>query len=238
METILLSLLVFLVSYVSGLPVSPAIPISQPPDDPWRDEPGGRGTFGLMRSCVLTLTLCVYTEAIHLNVDPSGQMKTLMRRKVLWSFIALFSPEIVVLSAYQQWFQTKDLQLKFDKYKPSPSMEQQADEGETFSCIKRHRKDMSVGWFVVMGGTTVNGRRHVLTPLGAEFLMKLGLWKPLDAAVIQDKGKADSIAKFIVCVQAAWMIVQCGLRKIAGLPITLIELNALVHVMCAFLLVE
>jgi hypothetical protein len=87
-----------------------------------------------------------------------------------------------------------------------------------------------------MGGTTVNGRRHVLTPLGAEFLMNLGLWKPLDPAVIQDKGKADSIAKFIVCVQAAWMIVQCGLRKIAGLPITLIELNALVHVMCAFLL--
>lgn len=83
-------------------------------------------------------------EAIHLNVDPSGKIKTLFRRKVLWSFIALFSPEIVVLSAYQQWFQTKELQAKFDKYKQNESMEQQIEEGETFSCMKRHRKDMSV----------------------------------------------------------------------------------------------
>lgn len=33
----------------------------------WIDDPDGRGTFTIVSSCVLTLSLCVYT-AIHLNV--------------------------------------------------------------------------------------------------------------------------------------------------------------------------
>lgn len=86
-----------------------------------------------------------------------------------------------------------------------------------------------------MGGVEI-GKKHVLTPRGAQLMMKSRYWEAPDSKLIEDKGNADFVAKLIVCVQAAWMIVQCMLRKLEGLPVTLIELNALIHVICAFLL--
>jgi Zn-dependent protease len=56
---------------------------------PWVDDPSGRGTWNLLYSCGFTLVLCVWTS-IHLNVPP-------------WVVIALFAPEVVVLTAFQQW---------------------------------------------------------------------------------------------------------------------------------------
>ena len=33
----------------------------------WQPEPGNRGTYGLLSSCVITMVLCVWT-AVHLNI--------------------------------------------------------------------------------------------------------------------------------------------------------------------------
>ncbi|KAM7213642.1 hypothetical protein V8F06_010963 [Rhypophila decipiens] len=35
----------------------------------WVQEPDGRGSFGILKSCVITLVLCMYT-ALHLNIPP------------------------------------------------------------------------------------------------------------------------------------------------------------------------
>lgn len=50
---------------------------------------------------------------------------------------------------------------------------------------------------------------------------------------IVDKGKADTLTKCLVCTQALWMTVNCLSRKIFGLHITLLELNVVMHVLCA-----
>jgi hypothetical protein len=66
-------------------------------------DPAGRGTVGLVSSCVLTLFLCVYT-AIHLNVIPAG---TSWRKRLLyqigWAMLAMFAPEFVLWRAITQW---------------------------------------------------------------------------------------------------------------------------------------
>ena len=111
-----------------------------------------------------------------------------------------------------------------------------------------------------MGGTTIvkggRGAQCTLTPEGFEYLLDVGILKPscVDTATILDKGKADFLAKFLVscllsyyqssladrciqvCVQAAWMILQCILRRMNDLPVTLIELNALSHVVIALVM--
>jgi hypothetical protein len=81
-------------------------------------------------------------------------------------------------------------------------------------------------------------RQCTLTPEGFEYLLDLNILKSdcVDTATILDKGKADFLAKFLVCVQAAWMVIQCILRKLKGLPITLIELNTLLHVIIALIM--
>ncbi|KAK4451964.1 hypothetical protein QBC34DRAFT_377934 [Podospora aff. communis PSN243] len=75
----------------------------------WHPEPGGRGTYGLVSSCIITMALCVWT-AVHLNVpEQSGghnikympSFKTL--RKLRWLSIGLFAPEIVTWTAFEQY---------------------------------------------------------------------------------------------------------------------------------------
>ena len=52
---------------------------------------------------------------------------------------------------------------------------------------------------------------------------------------IQDKSKADGLAKTLVCVQALWFCAQCISRVTQQLPITLLELNTFAHSICALL---
>lgn len=105
---------------------------------------------------------------------------------------------------------------------------------------------MEGAFFAVMGGFVVNvgdpeaGEdsesltcHRALTSEGfLHYLSKDQI--PLDSInkkEIVDKGKADIIAKFLVCLQALWMVIQASVRKARGLPITLLELHVVIQVM-------
>ncbi|KAF8534640.1 hypothetical protein BDD12DRAFT_895439 [Trichophaea hybrida] len=204
--------------------------------------------------------LCVWT-AVHLNVDPDANPTRTFRRKLLWVFIGLFCPEIVLASSYEQWQKSHELHQRIEDRdctaEDSFGQEKEEDEAPLSargrmwrSLIKRWRKSrqerafsMTCSFFIVMGGVTIakedyenkNRNQYTLTPEGFEYLLDLGILESscVDTATILDKGKADFLAKFLVCVQAAWMVLQCILRKLKGLPVTLIELNVLLHVIIA-----
>ncbi|MCJ1293181.1 hypothetical protein MMC34_004734 [Xylographa carneopallida] len=53
---------------------------------------------------------------------------------------------------------------------------------------------------------------------------------------IQDKSKANGLAKFLVCIQALWFCIQCISRLAQGLPISLLEVNTAVHAICTLLI--
>jgi len=81
----------------------------------WVPEPQGRGTWSLLYSCVFTLIICVWTS-IHLNVPPPGEtQRAHWFRKLKWLMIALFAPEVVVYTAFQQWFAAKMFLRKLNK---------------------------------------------------------------------------------------------------------------------------
>jgi hypothetical protein len=54
----------------------------------------------------------------------------------------------------------------------------------------------------------------------------------LSAASIQDKSKADGFAKTIVCLQAVWFFAQIIGRLAMQYPVSLLELNTLLHALC------
>jgi hypothetical protein len=59
----------------------------------WNPEPGGRGTIGLVWSCLATIFICVWT-ALHLNLpgeDESNSKR--MRRQAKNVLVGLFAPE-------------------------------------------------------------------------------------------------------------------------------------------------
>ncbi|THZ14697.1 hypothetical protein D6C91_07176 [Aureobasidium pullulans] len=68
----------------------------------WHPEPHGRGTFGLLSSCITTLVLCVYT-AVHLNIPEHGKERQQYFRKFGWVVLGLLAPEIVAWNAWEQY---------------------------------------------------------------------------------------------------------------------------------------
>ena len=69
----------------------------------WVADPDGRGTFTILSSCVLTLSLCVYT-AIHLNVRPCGQTELQSWIETAkWVVLGVLGPELLVFVAWRQY---------------------------------------------------------------------------------------------------------------------------------------
>ncbi|KAI5810904.1 hypothetical protein DFH27DRAFT_530179 [Peziza echinospora] len=95
-----------------------------------------------------------------------------------------------------------------------------------------------MGGFEVIVGMTPTGQeiRRTITPSGAVLLTRLGYLPHISVEQINDKSKADLLTKALVCFQASWMVVQAIARKIKHLPLTLLELNTVMHVICALLM--
>ena len=69
----------------------------------WVEDPDGRGTFTIASSCVLTLSLCVYT-AIHLNVRPYKMTELQSWTETTkWVVFGILAPELVVFVAWRQY---------------------------------------------------------------------------------------------------------------------------------------
>ena len=75
--------------------------------------------------------------------------------------------------------------------------------------------------------------RLTISPKGVAFLAKYGHVLKIPEDTIRDKSKADMLAKTLVVIQVSWMLIQTIARRIAGYPITLLEVHTLVHVAIA-----
>ena len=129
------------------------------------------------------------------------------------------------------------------------------DTREAMQHHERHllppRWTLAHGFYVVMGGFAFNvdsyavrpyipdkRTRAVITPAGFRFLQRVSpqTISFVEAADIKDKSKADGLKKLFVCMQALWFCVDSLARLAQQLPITLLELNAVAHGLCALLI--
>ena len=78
-----------------------------------------------------------------------------------------------------------------------------------------------------------NRDQATLTTIAIRVLAREGKFLEINPQSINDKSKADFLAKGLVCLQISWVFLQCVARKAAGYPITLLELHTLVHIFCA-----
>ncbi|KAI9837268.1 MAG: hypothetical protein M1819_000342 [Sarea resinae] len=99
---------------------------------------------------------------------------------------------------------------------------------------------MQQAFFTVMGGFAVESSSfcdspaQTFTPAGILELAKAGLLPRISIETIEDKSKADEIAKLFVCVQTAWFLIQSLTRLGEGLPLTLLEIHTLTHILCCW----
>jgi hypothetical protein len=117
----------------------------------------------------------------------------------------------------------------------------------------KHSQGVGADWtmthslFAQMGGfafdTATHGVEYIpgsprlyLTANGVAALARLGRLPRVSRAFISDKSKADGLAKALATVQASWLIVQCLGRTVGGLPVSLLECNALAHALCSLVM--
>lgn len=81
----------------------------------WYSPPNFRGTWDLIISCVLTLSICVWS-ALHLNVFVgSSRRKDRNIRRLRWIVIGIFAPEVVVSTAFAQFLTARWLMHEIGK---------------------------------------------------------------------------------------------------------------------------
>src|SRR5579862_8496084 len=189
-------------------------------------EPSGRGTIGLLNSCISTLILCVWT-AIHMNIPPPG----LGRRRqiwfrVWWALVAIFAPKVVLLRALFQWHTARNLRDMrneiLDQQQANSPQENMATGGHWHEKNKREYWTLEHGFFAVMGGFEVTVREgdqwilddgRTVAPRGILELARLNKLPIVDRDIISGRGKADLLTKVLVVSQVTWMLVQAIGRK-------------------------
>ena len=67
----------------------------------WQPEPSTRGTWSILSTCIITISLCLWT-AVHLNVPPPHRKYAQFWWKLYWLGVGLLAPETV---AYMAWYQ-------------------------------------------------------------------------------------------------------------------------------------
>ena len=77
----------------------------------------------------------------------------------------------------------------------------------------------------------------VITPQGWQFLLKEAedLIPDISAEEIQDKSKADGLAKGVLVLQVLWFCINSGTRIAQELPLSLLEIMTISHGFCALI---
>jgi len=93
-----------------------------------------------------------------------------------------------------------------------------------------------------MGGVAANSKsfhpasRLTFTPIGVLQLARAGLLPDITDDEVEERSKADNLAKIGVCVQVIWFSVQSAVRVSKGLPLTLLEVHTIAHMFCALIM--
>ena len=100
--------------------------------------------------------------------------------------------------------------------------------------------NLQYGFYVTMGGfgyvlddLATSNSYMTLTPNGVIALAGQGYFVDIGHRNIEDKNKANILTKSLICIQVSWLVIQCIARASQGYPLTLLEIHAMVHVVCA-----
>jgi hypothetical protein len=211
--------------------------------------PSGRGTIDLITSCVFTLSLCAWT-AIHLNVPRQG-MSFWRRfvRKLGWALTAAVIPEFVLCLALNQFAEARRASKLRNIASSNVDPIATTAVNHPHAHCSKSRQDLNSanpeqwtlehGYFALMGGFVLHSKYteemsgKTVTLDGVLRFAELGILPNVSRSFIRERSKSNLLAKGLVCFQVSWMLIQTLARKIAGLPVTLLELNTLAHVGCA-----
>lgn len=189
----------------------------------WVEEPDkGRGTFGIISTCLTTIFLCTWT-AVHHDIPGDGQpWHITFLKKVALMAGAVLAPEIVTAWSLYQYLRARSLTAWMEQQKIPWSMDH--------------------SFCLIMGGFTydltdrfpLKGRQLVqtLTISNVQSVVQYGRvdFAAITRKQVKDKSKADGLTKALACFQALYLVIQVIGRVCQRLPVTSLEVSTVGYV--------
>lgn len=208
----------------------------------WTPEPRGRGTWSILSNCIFTLIICIWT-VIHDDVPiKDSHSSTLSFHKITpfsrllsklqWMLYAFLAPEHMIIMAYSQWKRARSLQKEFCSI-----------IGDKRPGSKDDILGLEGSFFVNMGGFSsgpIQPDGEFPDYLDSERFISLvkekGVPDSVNLRLINARGKGDAIGKLLAIIQALSLVIQCLLRKIDSLSVTLLEFHVVIQVFFAIII--
>jgi hypothetical protein len=194
----------------------------------WAPEPNGRGTMGIVWSCLVTIFACSWTVT-HPIVPRKGEWHTL---KVWLCVTAVIAPEWMAFVAYQEFLRVRHHLKAIEK-------------------TTKSQWAMSQMFFVSMGGVelefndcteTLGCNSHGVfdSDDAVDIFQRAVQLKVLDvkfisAEDVRIRAKTNHLIKALICLQASWLVTQVIGRAVERLPITTLEVVTVGYVVCALI---
>lgn len=182
-------------------------------------DPNGRGTLGILFSCLSVLLLNTWT-VLHLNIPPHKSPWRNYLHKTKWWIVAMICPDGLAVSSCEQWRNArrsvKELKAKYPWW------------------------TVTHGFYAEMGGYRVVAEDQVYI-----FRTKELIWLSSEKVItipevtiddLRDRSNADWLVKGIAISQSAWFMLQVCARVNQKLPLTTLELVVVAFIFCTGLM--
>lgn len=187
----------------------------------WQDQPDGRGTWDILKSCGGTIILLCWSSVCPNVSSLQNRGFRHSRQKFYLFLLAILGPDFIFMTALGQLQAAKNAQRKFKA----------AGHGEW---------SLRQCFFVNMGGFHVRSSDWSTSgkpsfPVNADqviFLVEHGFLDlpSITNDEINDRNKADGFARTITIVQVIWFTAETLSRVGQGLAITTLELTTLAFI--------
>ncbi|KAF2493819.1 hypothetical protein BU16DRAFT_464302, partial [Lophium mytilinum] len=182
-------------------------------------EPNGRGTRGLLWSCVFTWILCLWV-LFHINIPtPNESTRKVAGPKTWFFFLGIIGPEWVATMAFTQFRDAQQFVIQMLRQLPLTHW----TPTQGFYC--------GMGGFAIIPPEGLPKQFPVNTQQLC-WLIENGHVKPptITLKEIRDKSKMDSLLKGFALVQTLWFAAQYIARNVQRLDTSTLEVMTISYI--------
>ncbi|CAG8887099.1 unnamed protein product [Penicillium egyptiacum] len=204
----------------------------------WQMEDNSRSSWDILWTCLVTIFACTWT-ALHPQVPPYGSSGVLIKH-LIW-IGAILAPELMTFTAMQEFWEVRSIVARCNAAQATAiesSPERTKPPAEVQTRQVQAPWTFLQGFCIRMRGLVLQTRDdwvYPVRPATVVPLIQAGIIKQTDlrAWEIEDRAKADSLAKAFTVLQSLWVICDVIGRAAYRLPVTPLEISTVAYVVCA-----
>ncbi|KAJ5385913.1 hypothetical protein N7509_008454 [Penicillium cosmopolitanum] len=212
----------------------------------WQFADNSRSSWDIFWTCVSTILACTWT-ALHLRVPKRSEHNgdTMSKKLPTWT-CALLAPELMAMVAVMEHRQAMTIVTRCNTaFQTVASNEDSSRDLPLHTASSSSDEPSSLKRWTAIQGFCIDMRGAILItedewtypvlPSNVVPLIETGVIKHshLRERDIQDRAKADSLAKALTMLQTFWVTCNIIARAAYNLPITPLEISTVAYAVCA-----